>query len=386
MQLAAVHLDGVLQPLARMGAITVGRGVTRVELSPEILNYTIQEPNAGYFLEGYDSQWTILPQGSLGNIFYVNLPAGKYVFHLAIFDSAGDRLLEERTFDLVKEGELYEQPGFAVYMLTVLSLFIIWFTCLAVQRQLYQQQIKLNMANETVMAIANAVDAKDVRTHQHSMRVAEYSEMIAREMNCFPWWQRGRMLSNLRKAAQLHDIGKIGIPDSVLNKVGRLTDDEYAKMKSHVIRGAEILKDFTLVENVEDGTRYHHERYDGKGYPEGLKGKEIPLFARIIGVADTFDAMTSNRVYRSSMDTDYVMNEMKRGRGTQFDPDALDAFLRLVEKGVINPDKLYAQRCAEIQHADEEAQAELKRRVEEDKKIQAGEMGKKDEGEKGDKS
>lgn len=386
MQLASVHLDGVLQPLARMGAITVGRGVTRVELSPEILNYTIQEPNAGYFLEGYDSQWTILPQGSLGNIFYVNLPAGKYVFHLAIFDSAGDCLLEERTFDLVKEGELYEQPGFAVYMLTVLSLFIIWFTCLAVQRQLYQQQIKLNMANETVMAIANAVDAKDVRTHQHSMRVAEYSEMIAREMNCFPWWQRGRMLSNLRKAAQLHDIGKIGIPDSVLNKVGRLTDDEYAKMKSHVVRGAEILKDFTLVENVEDGTRYHHERYDGKGYPEGLKGKEIPLFARIIGVADTFDAMTSNRVYRSSMDTDYVMNEMKRGRGTQFDPDALDAFLRLVEKGVINPDKLYAQRCAEIQHADEEAQAELKRRVEEDKKIQAGEMGKKDEGEKGDKS
>ena len=389
MQLASVHLDGVLQPLARMGAITVGQGVTRVELSPEILNYTIQEPNAGYFLEGYDSQWTILPQGSLGNIFYVNLPAGKYTFHLAIFDSAGERVLEERTFDLVKEGELYEQPGFLLYMLIVLSLFIIWFTWLVVQRQLYQQQLKLNMANETVMAIANAVDAKDVRTHQHSMRVAEYSEMIAREMNCFPWWQRGRMLSNLRKAAQLHDIGKIGIPDSVLNKVGRLTDEEYAKMKSHVIGGAEILKDFTLVEHVEDGTRYHHERYDGKGYPEGLKGQEIPLFARIIGVADTFDAMTSNRVYRSTMDTDYVMNEMKRGRGTQFDPDALDAFLRLVEKGVINPDKLYAQRCAEIQHADAEAQAELKRRVEEDKKIQAGEMGKKDakdEGGKGDKA
>ena len=106
-------------------------------------------------------------------------------------------------------------------------------------------------------------------------------------------------------------------------------------------------------------------------------------------MADTFDAMTSNRVYRSSMDTDYVMNEMKRGRGTQFDPEALDAFLRLVEKGVIDPDRLYAQRCAEIQHADEEAQAELKRRVEEDKKIQATEMGdkeKKENGEKGEKA
>ncbi len=374
MQLASIRLDGVRQPLARMGAITVPQGVNRVELGPEILNYTIQEPNAGYFLEGYDTQWTIVPQSSLNNIIYTNLPAGDYTFHLAIFDSAGERVLEERKFELIKEGEIYEQPGFSMYMLVLLSLFIIWFTWLVVQRQLNKQQIKLNMANETVMAIANAVDAKDVRTHQHSMRVAEYAEMIAREMNCFKWWQRRKMLSNLRKAAQMHDIGKIGIRDSVLNKVGRLTDEEYAQMKSHVVRGAEILKDFTLVEHVEDGTRYHHERYDGRGYPDGLKGEEIPLFARIIGVADAFDAMTSNRVYRNHMDTDYVMNEMARGRGTQFDPDALDAFFRLVEKGAINLDVIYAQKRAEIQNADQKAQAELKRRAEEDKQIQAAEM------------
>ena len=218
------------------------------------------------------------------------------------------------------------------------------------------------------------VDAKDVRTHQHSQRVAEYSAMIAQEMNCFKWWERSRMLSNLRKAAQMHDIGKIGIPDNVLNKVGRLTDEEYAIMKSHVNRGSEILKDFTLVEHVVDGTRYHHERYDGRGYPDGLKGEEIPLFGRIIGVADAFDAMTSNRVYRNSMDTDYVMNEMKRGRGTQFDPEALDAFFRLVDKGIIDPDAIYAQKSAEIQHADQKAQEELRRRVEEDRKIQAAEM------------
>ena len=136
----------------------------------------------------------------------------------------------------------------------------------------------------------------------------------------------------------------------------------------------EILKDFTLVENVEEGTKYHHERYDGKGYPEGLKGEEIPLYARIIGVADAFDAMTSNRVYRNHMDTDYVMNEMKRGRGPQFDPNVLDAFIRLVEKGVINLDALYAQRRSEIQQADHDAQEELSRRVEEDKKIQEAEM------------
>ncbi len=382
MQLASVRLDGNLQPIPRMGPITVGQGVSRIELGPEILNYTIQEPNVGYLLEGYDSQWTIIPQNNLNNIIYVNLPAGKYTFHLAIFDSAGERVLEDRKFELDKIGEIYERPFFQLYMLILLSAILIWFTWLVVQRQLSQQQIKLNMANETVMAIANAVDAKDVRTHQHSLRVAEYSALIAREMNCFKWWQREKMISSLKKAAQLHDIGKIGVPDSVLNKVGRLTDEEYVQMKSHVDRGAEILKDFTLVEHATDGTRYHHERYDGKGYPEGLKGEEIPLFGRIIGVADAFDAMTSNRVYRNHMDTDYVMTEMKRGRGTQFDPNVLDAFMRLIEKGVINLEELYAQKRAEIQQADQEAQEELARRVEEDRKIQEAQMG-SDTGDKG---
>ncbi len=165
MQLASVKLDGVLQPPVRTGAITVSQGISRIELSPEILNYTIQEPNVGYFLEGYDTQWTIVPQNSLNNIIYINVPSGEYTFHLAIIDSAGEHVLEER---------------------------------------------KINMANETVMAIANAVDAKDVRTHQHSMRVAEYSVLIAQEMNVFKWWQRNKALSSLRKAAQMHDIGKIG--------------------------------------------------------------------------------------------------------------------------------------------------------------------------------
>ena len=379
MQLASVTMDGVSQPIDRLGAITAGEGVSRIELSPEILNYTIQEPNVGYYLEGYDTQWTTVPQSSLTNIIYVNLPSGDYTFHLAIFDSAGDRVLEERTFEIIKAGEFYEQPGFFVYMLLLLILFIIWITWFIVQRQLNNQQIKLNMANETVMAIANAVDAKDVRTHEHSQRVAEYSVLIAREMNCFKWWERNKALANLKKAAQMHDIGKIGVPDSVLNKVGRLTDEEYAQMKSHVTRGAEILKDFTLVEHVVDGTLYHHERYDGKGYPYGLKGEEIPLFARIIGVADALDAMTSNRVYRNHMDTDYVMNEMKRGRGTQFDPDALDAFLRLVDKGVIDMNAIYTQKSEELKQVEKEGkeiQEELLRRVEEDKKIQAEQMQK----------
>ncbi len=374
MQLAAVRLDDVLQPLDRRGIVTVGRGVNRVELSPEILNYTVQEPLVGYILQPLEKQWTKVTQSSLNNIVYNDLPAGNYTFRLAILDSAGKRVLEERTFEVVKVGELYEQPIFIFYMLLLLSLIMVWFTWLVVQKQLNKQQIKLKMANETVMAIANAVDAKDVRTSQHSTRVAEYSEMIAREMGCFKGLHKNKALSGLKRAAQLHDIGKIGVPDSVLNKVGRLTDEEYGQMKSHVTRGAEILKDFTLVEHVAEGARYHHERYDGKGYPDGLKGEEIPLIGRIIGVADAFDAMTSNRVYRNHMDTEYVINEMKRGRGTQFDPDAVDAFFRLVDKGVIDLNGIYAQKSAELQHTESDNPDELVRRVEEDKKIQESQM------------
>jgi energy-coupling factor transport system substrate-specific component len=139
----------------------------------------------------------------------------------------------------------------------------------------------------------------------------------------------------LRQIALLHDIGKIGIPDSVLNKPAKLTDEEYKIMKSHVTIGAQILKDFTLIENATDGALYHHERYDGKGYVYGLKGDEIPENARVIGIADAFDAMTSKRVYRKPMDKEYVLNELRNGSGTQFDPYYLKILLELIEDGTI---------------------------------------------------
>ena len=148
-------------------------------------------------------------------------------------------------------------------------------------------------------------------------------------------------LVNLKRAALMHDIGKIGIPDRILNKPARLTDDEYAIMKSHVTRGAEILKDFTLIDHVVEGARYHHERYDGRGYPDGLKSEDIPLYGRIIGVADAFDAMTANRIYRKQMDFEYVLNEMHNGRGTQFDPKIVDILLQLIDEGKIDLNALY---------------------------------------------
>ena len=144
-------------------------------------------------------------------------------------------------------------------------------------------------------------------------------------------------------ASSLHDIGKIGIPDRVLNKPARLTDEEYEIMKSHVQRGAEILKNFTLIDHVAEGALYHHERYDGTGYLHGLKGEEIPLNARIIGIADAFDAMTANRVYRKKLDFEYVLEELKRGSGTQFDPRIVDIMLELIEDGTIDVSQIYGK-------------------------------------------
>ena len=142
-------------------------------------------------------------------------------------------------------------------------------------------------------------------------------------------------------AALLHDIGKIGIPDRILNKPDKLTDEEYDIMKSHVDRGAEILKNFTLIDRVEEGVLYHHERYDGRGYTHGLKGEDIPLNARIIGIADAFDAMTANRVYRKKLDFTYVLSELEKGKGTQFDPKLVEILLGLIEDGTIDVKQMY---------------------------------------------
>ena len=133
--------------------------------------------------------------------------------------------------------------------------------------------------------------------------------------------------------ALLHDIGKIGIPDNVLNKPGKLNDEEFALIKSHTNRGYDVLKNISLMPEISVGAQSHHERPDGKGYPNGLKGDQIPRVAQIIAVADTFDAMYSNRKYRKRMNFDKVISIIKEARGTQLAADVVDAFLRIVEKG-----------------------------------------------------
>lgn len=178
-----------------------------------------------------------------------------------------------------------------------------------------------------VRSILHALDCKDHYTFGHSTRVAFYAVTLGRELNLSE-----DELYDLELAALFHDIGKIGIPDSILLKEGPLTSEEFAIMKTHPVQSYEILKDFEPFEKIAISVKHHHERYDGKGYPGGLKGDEIPLVARILLIADTFDAMTSSRPYRKGLAYDIAFDELQSCSGSQFDHMLVINFLKAMKK------------------------------------------------------
>ena len=183
------------------------------------------------------------------------------------------------------------------------------------------------MSTQVIAALAGAVDAKDRYTNGHSSRVAKYSVMIGERMG-----YDDEQLKQLEYAALLHDVGKIGIPDSIIKKSSGLTDQEYEIIKSHPIIGSQILSKITEIPNIEIGAKWHHERFDGKGYPDHLQGYDIPEVARIIGVADTYDAMASKRSYRDTLPQNIVRQEIEKGVGTQFDPAIAQIMLDIIDE------------------------------------------------------
>ena len=352
MYVKTIKIDDTVVKVERGEPTILERGVNRIEIVPEVINYSVNDPYVSIWLEGFDKEPKVVRQSELTNVVYTNLATNTYIFHLAVLDSKGQSVVAESTYTIEKEKEIYDYWWFRLYAIFVFALAMFYMAWLVIRtqiqrtiamqkRELELAKNQIEMGNETVLTIARTVDAKDENTSQHSVRVSEYSVLIAERLG-----YNAEQCETLRKTALLHDIGKIGIPDRVLNKPSRLDDEEYEIMKSHVVKGAEILKKFTLIDNVQEGALYHHERYDGKGYVHGLKGEEIPLNARIIGIADAFDAMTANRVYRKKLDFDFVLGELKKGRGTQFDPKLVDIMLALIEEGVIDVSRLYEEAKA----------------------------------------
>lgn len=185
-----------------------------------------------------------------------------------------------------------------------------------------------NIIKQTMSTFSNFIDAKDPYTKGHSNRVAIYSRELAKKLKL-----SDREVELIYYVALLHDIGKILVPDDILKKPGKLTADERQVIETHTINGAEILKDFSAIESIAAGARYHHEHYDGHGYPAGLKGEDIPFLARIICVADSYDAMSSDRCYRSKLSEEQIVEELKNNSGTQFDPEVVKCMLELLETG-----------------------------------------------------
>ncbi|MDE7270503.1 MAG: HD-GYP domain-containing protein [Acetatifactor sp.] len=227
-----------------------------------------------------------------------------------------------------------KNPFFLVLCVLTVVWLISFITIITVKmnlkRYVEQQTRDKKIIEQTMQTIINFIEAKDPSTKGHSLRVAQYSRMIAEklgfsEADC----------DQIYWIALMHDCGKIYIPDEILGKPGKLTDEEYETMKKHPVFGGDILRDFNAIDNIRTGAMFHHERYDGKGYPNGLAGEEIPLIARIIGVADAFDAMNSRRCYRNNLSEDVIISELKNNRGTQFDPHIADCLLSLIESGNI---------------------------------------------------
>jgi HD-GYP domain-containing protein (c-di-GMP phosphodiesterase class II) len=182
----------------------------------------------------------------------------------------------------------------------------------------------------TIKAMANAIEAKDPYTRGHSDRIRDFSVSIARELGV-----TGEDLKNIEISALLHDTGKIGVPEAVLRKHGKLNDEEFFELRKHPVIGAEMLSSIKQLNGAIPGIRHHQEFFNGRGYPDGLKGEQIPFTARIIAVADTFDAMTSDRPYRDALSDEQALAELKKFSGEQFDPQCVNGFEKAYQKGVI---------------------------------------------------
>ena len=259
-----------------------------------------------------------------------------FILYVAIGEDIDDSSLElHYTFHRLLRSEPFFGFACVCLFLWIIALIIFAITTAQIRKYTERHERDNKIINESIETFTGFIDAKDPYTHGHSKRVATYTRLIAKEMGF-----EGEDLDRIYYIALLHDCGKIGVPDNILCKPGKLTDEEFQIIKSHTVRGGEILSHFKSLENVSEGALYHHERYDGRGYPEGLAGHDIPLIARMICVADSYDAMNTNRVYRNKLSTERIISEIESNKGRQFDPEIADVMLGLLRAGKIPGEEL----------------------------------------------
>jgi len=315
-------------------SLTIPSGAQRVTMDVAALLFTDTASfDLAYQLVGFDAAETVTSARYISER-YTNLPGGEYTFRVRVIDpeTGEDALALE--MQLIKEKSLTERVWFWVLVAAaaVLVAYLIAALLFRVRmRRVEKHQKELeDITEQALEMVARTIDAKDEYTKGHSQRVAYYTKEIARRLG-----YSEQDCQRVYYIGLLHDIGKIGVPDNILNKKGPLTPEERAIIQRHPVVGGEILKDFRALPHIADGAAYHHERYDGKGYGVGLKGKDIPEIARIIGIADSYDAMQSSRVYRPSLSDAKIRSELVEGAGSQFDPDIVPVMLDMIDDGTV---------------------------------------------------
>lgn len=330
-----VTADDTYYPVGENGEVVVPAGTRRLNIYPYAFTYSLNNPYVSYYLEGFDEVPLEVSRQDMDLASYTNLPGGTYTFHLDLINTMTGKSEDSIAVKVVKEKTIFEQVWFWALIAAMGGLFIAAGVAFYFHRKtqllLKKQQEHKKLISEMSSVFASCIDLKDPYTNGHSHRVAKYSALLAKRLG-----KSEDEVEEIYNTALLHDIGKIAIPDAILNKPGRLNDEEYAIMKSHPKRGYDILKDVKIDPSLSVGAGYHHERIDGRGYPQGLKGDEIPEIARIIAVADTFDAMYSTRPYRKRLPLETVAAEIQRSAGTQLSPEVVKAFMEMVEEGAFD--------------------------------------------------
>ncbi len=330
-----VQMDDKIVYFGEKDTLTIPKECKRVTVYGYAFTYTLNDPVVSYQLEGFSDEVVTVKRSELAPVSYTNLTGREYKFHLAVMDSTGANPASEITVRLVKEKTLTEYFVFRLFLIAFIALLIVLVVMMILHHRTMVMQEKVQrdrkFMNEVMAAFAKAIDVKDKYTNGHSTRVAEYSKMIAERMG-YPEDE----VEQIHHIAFLHDIGKIAVPDEILNKASGLTEEEYDIMKKHARDGYDILKEIKSYPDMALGAAYHHEWLNGKGYPNGYTREKIPLTARIVAVADTFDAMNSTRPYRRKMPMEEIVSELKRISGTQLEPEIVKVLLELIEEGKIH--------------------------------------------------
>lgn len=306
----------------------------RITIDFSTLSYTDTiELRVMTMLKGFDKVAELTMDKS-GTVSYTNLPGGNYTFEVMVYSPENPEIMQTCTLAISKEKQITELAVFWIILVAILIVtsggVVMVLARMKLNRLHRKQQEYRDIIEQSLSTFASMIDAKDAYTNGHSIRVAEYSRELAKRMN-----MSAEAQENIYYMALLHDVGKIGVPDHILNKPGKLSQEEMNIIRQHVNIGGEILKNFTALEGIAEGAKYHHERYDGTGYGEGLAGMDIPQVARIIGVADSYDAMSSDRCYRKALSPEKIKEELKEHCGLQFDPEVVPHMLAMIEEGMV---------------------------------------------------